>query len=71
MIYKVVDSSGIIYNMRFNKYVEKEDIKDSYIVWNISLDSKYESMVFEHRHYIYYHNLETSLIDDDFRLVVE
>lgn len=69
MKYKVTDKSGIIYNMVFNKYVEKENIKDSYIVWYISLDGKYESMVFEHRHYIYYHNLEESLIDDDFRLV--
>lgn len=71
MKYKVIDNCGIVYNMTFNKYVESEDIRACYIVWNISLDSKYESMVFYHKQYLYYENLQTSLAEDNFELILE
>lgn len=69
MKYKVIDKEGIIYDMTFNKYVEKEDIRNCYIVWNIELNCGKESLVFSHLQYVYYENLQTSLAEDDFKLL--
>lgn len=66
---KVIDSNGIVYTIRYGKFIEKENIKDSYIVWYITLDSKYEGLQFEHKQYIYYENLEESLHEDDFKFL--
>lgn len=70
MEYKVIDTiSGTLYNMRFKNYVVKENIKDSYMVWDIELNCGKESLVFSHLHYFYLDSLENSLLQDNFRLV--
>ena len=70
MKYEVIDTtSGTLYTMQFKEYVEKENINDSYMLWNIELNCGKESLVFSHIHYLYLDSLENSLLQDNFKLV--
>ena len=66
---KVIDNEGTIYDMEYSRFVEKEDIKDSYIVWYIHLKGRYEGISIEHIQYVYYENLEQSLCEGNFKIL--
>lgn len=64
----VIDNKGNSYKLTYKEFVCKEDIKDSYILWELSLISDYECYVIEHKQYVYYENLEISLFENDYKI---
>lgn len=66
MNYKIISKKyNNIFDLTFNRYVEKDDIKNSYILWTIS-NNQYNYDIIQ---YVYNETLEDVLKYNDFKLL--
>ena len=66
MNYKIISKKyNTIFDLTFNQYVEKDDIKNSYILWTIS-NNQYNYDIVQ---YVYNETLEDTLKYNDFELL--
>ena len=66
MNYKIISKKyKNIFDLTFNQYVEKDDIKNSYILWTIS-NNQYNYDIIQ---YVYNETLEDVLKYNDFELL--
>ena len=66
MNYKIISKKyNNIFDLTFNRYVEKDDIKNSYILWTIS-NNQYNYDIIQ---YVYNETLEDVLKYIDFKLL--
>lgn len=66
MNYKIISKKyNNIFDLTFNQYVEKDDIKNSYILWTISNNQCNYDII----QYVYNETLEDVLKYNDFKLL--